>query len=118
MVRRVQKIPYDEHDIVMLNVQFDEGNDFKYRPAYIFKLDGEEIFFYKITSKYENKSEAIQAKYFKIVDWVAAGLEKESWIDTVSMKRINENETRIKFTGTMSDEDERRLAEFLEGSID
>lgn len=118
MVERLPEIPYAEHDIVMLSVQFDEGNASKYRPAYIIKLDGEEVLFYKVTSQYEKKSEAIQEKYFEIVDWVEAGLKKRSWIDTVSVRSVNEKETRISFAGIMSAKDKERLAEFLENIVD
>jgi hypothetical protein len=40
---------------------------------------------YQITIQYENKSEAIQSLYFKINDWAQAGLDKQSYVDTIEI---------------------------------
>ena len=37
---------------------------------------------FNITTRYENKSEIIRRKYFKINDWHEAGLNQQSYVDT------------------------------------
>lgn len=105
-----------EYDIMILNVQFGDGIGAKNRPAIILKLNGETISFYSITSQYENKSQYIQSKYFEIIDYVEAGLRKRSWIDTMTVKRLNENEVHFHVIGRLSMEDTYRFMRFLESA--
>ena len=58
------------------------GNEGKSRPVLAFALNDGKVSIYLITSKYDGKSKAIRAKYFKINDWSQSGLDKLSYIDT------------------------------------
>ncbi len=104
----------DEHVIAVLYARYEDGGGGKRRPAFIIKFDNEQIIFFKITSQFENKSEAVKAKYFEIIDWLEAGLRKESWIDTVKVQYVSETEAKIHVIGRLSDRDYQRFIGFLE----
>jgi len=53
----------------------------KRRPVLVFSSNDKEVAVFKITSKFENKSAAVRAKYVEIVDWAQAGLLIKSYID-------------------------------------
>ncbi|MFC5632019.1 MULTISPECIES: hypothetical protein [Streptococcus] len=104
---------YEEHDILITKVVYSDGAGSKVRPVVIVKLDGETIRTFRITSKYENKSDEIKARYFEIIDWYQSGLKKQSWIDTISYYDISENMAKIKLIGSLTARDAERLREFL-----
>jgi hypothetical protein len=99
-------------DIFITYVRWDNGG--KRRPALVFKRDGDRIIIFPITTQYENKSEAVRSKYFRINDWAQAGLDKQSYVDTGSPRRAKEtafaNDTII---GKLTDADKRRLLAFF-----
>jgi hypothetical protein len=92
------------------------GSDGKNRPLLIFLTGNEKVDVYQITTRFDGKSTAIKSKYFKIADWVQAGLDKQSYIDTVTLislpKKIFKNKPRI---GILTENDRKRLIEFLNG---
>ncbi|MFT8757701.1 hypothetical protein [Leuconostoc pseudomesenteroides] len=104
-----------EHSIMIADLAFDEGREVgtKVRPAFVVKYDNQRITYYKITSQYDDKSEYFKSKYFEIKDWVYAGLKKPSWIDTLKLRRVEEQYVVIKFIGYLSPKDENRLVAFL-----
>ncbi|GHV65405.1 MazF family toxin-antitoxin system [Spirochaetia bacterium] len=68
-----------------------------------------------ITTQYDNKSERIKAKYYKIIDWKPAGLEKQSYIDTVRLLKFPPDVVSIaKPIGRLTQEDIELLIAFLE----
>ena len=69
-------------DLYIANVPFDEGYGSKRRPALVLVIKEEYVIVFKITSKYTNKSERIKHLYYPIKDWQAAGLYKQSYVDT------------------------------------
>ena len=90
------------------------GSDGKYRPVLVFALKDETAFVYSVTSQYESKSEAIRARYFKINDWVHAGLDKQSYVDTKSYFPVPVSALKNKAPiGELSKEDKLRLLDFL-----
>ena len=90
------------------------GSDGKYRPVLVFTLKDELAFVYAVTSQYENKSDAIREKYFKIDDWNYAGLDKPSYIDTNNAILIPLPAVEIQNPiGKLSLTDEVRLIEFI-----
>lgn len=103
-----------EHTIVVARVDYADGTGSKVRPAFVVELDGEVVKTYRITSQYANKSEYIKKKYFEIVDYVQAGLRRQSWIDFVQPYFVDKNKTKIKILGRLSLKDEQRLDKFLE----
>lgn len=104
-----------EHSIMIADLAFDEGREVgsKVRPAFVVRFDGELIAYYKITSQFGEKSEYFRSKYFEIKDWMYAGLNKPSWIDTFKLRRVEEKYVVINFVGYLSERDEDRLVEFL-----
>jgi len=90
------------------------GADGKKRPVLVYALNNEFVRVYPITTQYENKSQAIKAKYFKINDWAQAGLVSQSYVDTGTRFNqalsIFENDTPV---GSLSNADKQRLIEFL-----
>ena len=90
------------------------GSGGKSRPVLAFLLDEEKISVYPITSQYGSKSETVRSKYFRINDWVQAGLDKQSYIDTGML--INFPMSVVdgkKPIGKLSAQDKQRLLEFL-----
>ena len=79
----------------------------------VIEFNDEVIKTYRLTTKYENKSDKIKSKYFEIIDWFKAGLEKPSWIDTVQAYEIERKSIKIKIIGSLTDRDIMRLKEFL-----
>lgn len=100
-------------DIMILKVEFDDGTGYKPRPALALRINGETIFYYKITSQFANKSRYIQERYFEIVDYVQAGLRKRSYIDTITVRKMNETQTKFEVIGRLSNRDILALIEFL-----
>jgi len=90
------------------------GNDGKHRPVLVFTLRDELAFVYAVTSQYENKSEAIREKYFKIDDWNYAGLDKQSYIDTGSYFPVPISALKNRPPiGQLSANDKQKLLEYL-----
>lgn len=109
----------EAYNIMALNVVFSDVMGSKPRPALILSLDNEQIAFYRITTKYANKSEWIKAKYFKIIDYIEAGLREQSYIDTIEVLDIDVAETNFRIIGQLTVRDRERLIEFLsEQSLD
>ena len=59
-------------DIFITFMSWDGGG--KNRPVLVFILGNDTVDVYQITTKYEEKSETIQSQYYKLDDWVQAGL--------------------------------------------
>jgi hypothetical protein len=90
------------------------GNDGKNRPVLILLVSDELISVYPVTTQYENKSETVRAKYFKINDWSKAGLDKQSYIDTGILLNLPKSVfDKRKPIGKLTDADKKKLLEFL-----
>lgn len=85
----------------------------KRRPVLILNINKNEVLVFKITTQYQNKSQYIKDKYYKIKDLSLAGLVKQSYIDTVKTYRLNSK--KIKFTkiGKLSSKDIFELDKFI-----
>ena len=93
-------------------ISWDSGG--KIRPVLVYALDDDIVKIYPITTQYENKSESVKVKYFKIKDWSQAGLEKKSYVDTgTRMKQSLSIFINLKRVGTLTESDKTRLLEFL-----
>lgn len=103
----------NEYDVVLTLVKYVDSDKTTYRPALVIYFDGKEVGYYKITSRYTDKSEYIKSRYFEIKNWLQAGLRKPSWIDTINYYQISENEVRLKVIGNLTIDDRNRLEEFL-----
>ena len=70
--------------------------------AFLFLAVSEhEIEFFSISSKYEEKSDYIKAQYFEIKNWQEIGLNKPSWIDIGSRRRVLIDDVDFDFMGTL-----------------
>jgi hypothetical protein len=99
-------------DIYMAFVSWGSGG--KRRPVLILEESAGSVAVFSITTQYENKSEAIRAKYFVINDWLQAGLDSQSYVDTnntltLPLTAIDSNNP----IGKLSVADEMRLIEFI-----
>ena len=99
-------------DIFITCISWGSGS--KKRPVLVLLSDGGSILVYPITTQYDNKSKAIQARYFKICDWAKAGLVKQSYIDTGTLIKLPLSAmTNKKPIGQLSIEDKQKLLNFL-----
>jgi hypothetical protein len=99
-------------DIFIAYVSWESGG--KYRPVLIIGQQETIVFAFIITTQYVSKTEATRARYFKINDWQQAGLEKQSYVDTNTVRDL----PSLFFDGKMeigrlTEADERRLIEFI-----
>lgn len=85
----------EEFDIIIAKVPFEDSDDYKWRPVFILSVNGKAIKFLRITTKYDTKSDYIKSKYFEIIDYIEAGLNRQSWIDTFNLSAISVNQQMI-----------------------
>ncbi|MDR1736453.1 MAG: hypothetical protein LBR85_06260 [Oscillospiraceae bacterium] len=99
-------------DVFIAFLSWDGGG--KNRPVLAFILGESTVDIYKITSKYDNKSEAVQSQYFKINDWEQSGLDKQSYIDTGTLITLPAEAFKNRgAVGRLTENDKHRLYEFL-----
>ncbi|MCL2486711.1 MAG: hypothetical protein FWE86_03830 [Oscillospiraceae bacterium] len=99
-------------DIYIAFVSWGSGG--KRRPVLILEESDDSVTAFKITTRYESKSEEIRANYFVINDWGQAGLDRQSYVDTNNTVTIPLTAVDSKKPiGTLSAADERRLVAFI-----
>jgi len=98
-------------DIIIAYISWQGGG--KRRPVLVITKDKDSATVFRITSKYEKKSEAIRAKYLKINDWSQAGLEKLSYVDTSGKRELPLDTVNNAPVGRLSENDKMRLLVFL-----
>lgn len=100
--------------IYIMNVPFvDKQGKSKTRPILIWE-HGNEAFFFKITSKFINKSDAIRSNYFPIMDWKSANLKKPSFVDLNNkFDIIDYANIPVKYCGELSTQDLINLRKYL-----
>ena len=100
-------------DIFIVYLSWGTGG--KARPVLVYAINAELVRIFPITTQYENKSEAIKARYFKINDWAQAGLNAQSYLDTGTRftQPLSLFDT-IKPIGSLTDADKHRLIEFVQ----
>lgn len=90
------------------------GSGGKSRPVLAFMLNDNKISVYPITSQYDDKSDVIKARYFKINDWSQLGLAKQSYVDTGTLisfpMSVIDGKKPI---GELTSSDKQRLLDFL-----
>ena len=92
------------------------GDSGKTRPVLILEQQVAVVSVFNITTQYENNSEAVRSKYFRINDWKQAGLDKQSYVDTNIIRDlpIVVLEGRMPI-GKLTDPDVLRLLDFING---
>jgi hypothetical protein len=90
------------------------GSGGKNRPVLVLLLGISKISVFPVTTQYEDKSDAVRARYFRINGWSQVGLAKQSYVDTGTL--LNLPLTAIGNTkplGKLTIADKKRLLEFL-----
>lgn len=85
----------------------------KYRPILILKDDGNNIYFYRITTKYKNKSQAMQTIRYPIVDWLSIGLNQPSYVVIDRPYRIAKGIISFNYVGHLTAKDIKGLKNFI-----
>jgi len=99
-------------DLFITYISWENGG--KNRPVLILFASEETISVYPVTTQYENKSDVIKARYFKINDWQQAGLDRQSYIDTGIMLKLPALAIKSKKPiGKLTIADKKRLLVFL-----
>ena len=102
----------DIFDIYIAYVSW--GDDGKMRPVLILEQQEEVIHVFNITTQYENKSENVRCKYFRINDWQQAGLSRQSYVDTNIIRELPaialDGKPKI---GKLTEADVQNFIEFL-----
>ena len=102
----------DIFDIYITYVSW--GNSGKKRPVLILEQGEAVVSVFNITTQYENKSETIRSRYFKINNWQQAGLDKQSYVDTNTVRELPKIALdRNSEIGRLTESDVQRLIEFL-----
>jgi len=102
----------DVFDIFITYVRWE--GDGKHRPVLVIDRQDTVLSVFNITTRYEEKSEAIRNKYFKINDWQQAGLDKPSYIDTNIIRKLPKTVWDGKAPiGKLTVADKQRFLDFL-----
>nr|WP_276580320.1 type II toxin-antitoxin system PemK/MazF family toxin [Lacticaseibacillus parakribbianus] len=100
--------------LYLADVPFDDAGTTKYRPALIIVPGRDTSRIFKVTSRFNSKSATIQAVYFPLQDWQAAGLKRPSWVDCHRLYNIATAQlVRRRLIGQLSDADTARLFRFV-----
>jgi hypothetical protein len=90
------------------------GSGGKRRPMLVYKKNDSHVVAFPITTRFANKSKAIQDRYYVINDWVQSGLEKQSYIDTGTPYVFSESALRnAEPIGRLTEGDKIRLIAFF-----
>jgi hypothetical protein len=104
----------DIFDIYIAYVSWQGGG--KSRPVLVMGQTDNSIIAFNITTQYENKSEEIRKKYFKIEDWEQAGLHKQSYVDTKDKITLLISSVDVENpVGVLTENDMEKLVKFLSG---
>lgn len=85
----------------------------KHRPILILKEDTSNIYFYRITTKYKNKSQAMKAIRYPIVDWQSIGLKRASYVVIDRPYQIAKGIISFKYVGHLTAKDIKGLKNFI-----
>ncbi|KRM68219.1 MazF family toxin-antitoxin system [Limosilactobacillus coleohominis DSM 14060] len=99
------------NDVYTAYVAWSNGG--KRRPVLIRRINKDEVLVYKITTKYQNKSNEIRRHYYPIADLDEAGLKRQSYIDTLNLVGLPRS-VQLRRIGQLSVKDMHNLAEFIE----
>lgn len=85
----------------------------KRRPVLVVRDEQTQVFCFRITSKYKNKSEKIKRNYYVIENWKYAGLFKQSYVDIGQLVPLSKEKVNFKLIGKLTLEDEQNLSKFI-----
>ena len=96
-----------------------DNKDGKFRPALLIAWSESEAAIFKITTRYDAKSNVIRSKYYKIEDWEQAGLHRQSYVDTNMVYQLPLNHiTKRKPIGKLTAFDSVQLYDFIRKNRD
>jgi len=102
----------DPFEIFITFISWGSGG--KNRPILVVLLNDDSLLAYPITTQYENKSDVIRARYFKMNDWLQAGLKKQSYIDTGTLIKLPLSViSGKKPIGRLTDAEKQKFFDFL-----
>jgi mRNA interferase MazF len=105
----------NQSEIVSIHVSYVNSNSGKRRPVLILQDASDYLTFFRLTTKFDNKSYRIQKQYYRIRDWEQTGLKQISYIDigtVMMMKKIDTN--KILPIGHLSVHDIQELNKFIQ----
>lgn len=102
-------------DIVSAFVAFAEGKNGKKRPILVLEDRKGTVLAYKITTKYENKSDSMKSHYYPLLKWRESNLDQQSYVDTFRPIKIVKNSVngQFKTIGKLSLIDKEGLRDFI-----
>lgn len=101
-------------DIISVYISFIVGHGGKRRPILVLSVHGEELYFYQLTSQYENKSKMIQDQYYPLKNWREVGLNKKTYVDIGLIRSANRFDLdKITRIGYLTVADQNGLADFI-----
>lgn len=105
----------NQSEIVGVHVSYVNSNGGKRRPVLVLQDASDYLTFFRLTTKFDNKSSRIQRQYYRIREWEQAGLKQISYIDigtVMMMKKIATN--KILPIGHLSVYDIQELNKFIQ----
>ena len=101
-------------EIHVVEIPYDDIDSSKVRPALIIKISNDNVYLFKVTSKYSNKSSKIKSFYYPLMDWKNAGLKIPSYIEIHKAYGIYKNIVKkSKLIGKLSSVDTIGLFKFI-----
>ncbi|MCL2763312.1 MAG: hypothetical protein FWD36_08940 [Treponema sp.] len=101
-----------QFEIFITSISWKSGS--KSRPVLVLMFNDDSVSVFPITTQYDNKSKTIQARYFKMNDWMLSGLAKQSYIDTGTLIKLPLSAIKKKkLIGRLTITEKQRLLEFL-----
>lgn len=100
------------NDVYTAYVSWPGGG--KRRPVLVLGYDNRVVRVFKITSKFDKKSDAIKKYYYPINQWREAGLKKKSYIDTIRKENLSLEKVKFVKIGSLQIVDKNGLAAFIE----
>ncbi|HHL0786855.1 hypothetical protein [Streptococcus agalactiae] len=97
------------YSVLVSCINYADDTGSKIRPVVVVKFNNEFIRTYRLTTKYENKSDYIKSQYLEVIDWAKANLKRRSLIDTIQYYDLEDKGFNIKIIGKLSDRDIERL---------
>lgn len=103
----------EEYEIALARVVFHDKSGSKIRPILVIRHSDNAVFALSVTSQYQSKSVSIRQKYFRILDWVEAGLKKPFWVDTITVLKFRANTLKdLRVIGELTQRDKIRFVKF------
>ena len=103
----------EEYEIALTRVVFHDKSGSKIRPILVIRHSDNAVFALSVTSQYQSKSVSIRQKYFRILDWVEAGLKKPSWVDTITVLKFRANTLKdLRVIGELTQRVKIRFVKF------